>query len=293
MGDRAPRRAPDHGSRTGLGPSRRAAASVAGLPGAIGNRAMARLASGSAPAAGGSRALALRSALRPAAPRRALARDLKKRHYVWKGKFDLDLTTESHAGAKNGMSGTIKFTPDGTGGDSTKIRLYQALRDYDLDTGADYVWTGGDAGRNSFRTSADAKRGVEEGWGIDINPAAATKRTKKTDKNVSPYYRDYWPNAAESQDGSKKGTTVVPASLWDYPGSGGNRRFSFETVAKAVDTGEVYGTVLWGFTISDASKGIVEKEYSRGRGAPTATTREALKVFNEYYANRGASTAPK
>jgi hypothetical protein len=253
---------------------------------------MARIATGAAPVSAGSRALALRSALRPAAPRRALARDLKKRHYVWKGKFDLDLTTESHPGAKNGMSGTVKFTPDQTGGDSTKIRLYQALRDFDLGTGADYVWTGGDAGRNSFRTTADAKKGIEEGWGIDINPAAAAKRTKKSDPRVSPYYRDYWPNATESQEGSKKGTTVKPASLWDYPGSGGNRRFSFETVARAVDTGEIYGTVLWGFTISDAAKGKVENEYSQGRGAPTATTRAAMKVFNEYYQNPGASTAP-
>jgi hypothetical protein len=191
------------------------------------------------------------------------------------------------------MSGTIKFTPDQTGGDSTKIRLYQALRDFDLGTGADYVWTGGDAGRNSFRTTADAKRGIEAGWGIDINPAAASTRTKKSDPRVSPYYRDYWPNATESQDGSKKGAAVTPASLWDYPGSGGNRRFSFETVAKAVDTGEVYGTVLWGFTISDASKGTIDHEYAAGRNVTLAETDAALKQFDRHYRNPGAATAPR
>ena len=65
------------------------------------------------------------------------------------------------------------------------------------------------------------------------------------------------------------------------------------TVAKAADTGEVYGTVQWGFTIADAAKGKITNEYERGRGAPTPTTREALHNLDEYYGNPGASTAPK
>ena len=85
MGERAPRAGPQRSAQTGPDSSRRAAAALGGLNTAIGNRAMGRLLKDSAPAARGSRALALRSALRQGATSRHLARDLKKRHYVWKG----------------------------------------------------------------------------------------------------------------------------------------------------------------------------------------------------------------
>jgi hypothetical protein len=237
-------------------------------------------------------ALALRTSLRTA-DRQILSRDLTKHHYVWKGKFQMNMKTQKNPGAKSGLMGTVTFKPDQTGGDSTKIRLSQAVRLEDLTTKKEYVWTGADAPRTAMQTAADAKKGIDPGWWIDINPAGLSKRTKKSDPRISSYYRDYWPNAANSKDGSKKGTSIAEASLWDYPGWTQNCRFSFETVAKAVDTGEIYGTVQWGFTISDAAKGVVDNEYERGRGGPTATTRQALKNLNEYYGNPGASTAPK
>lgn len=269
----------------------RDATSLAGLPGVIGNRAMARLAQ-DLRRPQGSRALALRRTMRTGSSR-MIARDLTKSHYVWKGKFTMNMKTQKNAGAKSGLMGTITFRPAANGGDTTKLRLFQAVRLEDLTTKKEYVWTGADAPRTAMQTVANAKKGIDPGWWIDMNPALVKKRTKKADATVSPYYRDYWPNAANSQDGSKKGATIVDASLWDYPGWSQNCRFSFETVAKAVDTGEIYGTVQWGFTVSDAAKGTVDTEYSRGRGAPTATTREALKNLDEYFANPGASTAPK
>jgi hypothetical protein len=70
-------------------------------------------------------------------------------------------------------------------------------------------------------------------------------------------------------------------------------RFSFETVAQATDTGHIYGSVAWGFTISDASKGEITHEYASGRDVTLATTDEALRRFNEHYRNPGASKAPK
>ena len=245
-------------------------ASVQALGQAIGNRALARL-------------------LRPT---RAIARDLKGDHAAKDGTFTLDLETVKAAGGKNGMKGSIKFVPKDTAPDSTNIRLYQAVRDEDLGTGADYVWTGGEAPRNQMQTVADATTGMEAGWFIDHSAAAASKRTKLADPAVSSYYRDYWPNATASQDGSTAGTTKAHASLWDFPGSSGNRRFSFETVAKATDTGHIYGSVFWGFTIKDASKGEVTDELAYGRNVTLATTDEALRRFNEYYRNPGATTAP-
>lgn len=291
MHERLVQEQPQHTPAESLAQPTVAAASIAGLPSLIGNRAMARLARDLRPAPQ-SRGLAMRQSLRTGSTR-VLARDLTDHHYVWKGKFQMNMKTQKNAGAKSGLRGTITFRPDQTGGDTTKLRLYQAVRLEDLTTKKEYVWTGADAPRSAMQTVADAKKGIDPGWWIDINPALTAKRTKKADARVSPYYRDYWPNAASSKDGSKKGNAIVEASLWDYPGWSKNCRFSFETVAKAVDTGEIYGTVQWGFTISDAAKGTVDTEYSKGRGAPTATTRQALKNLNEYYGNPGASTAPK
>ena len=244
--------------------------SVQALGRAIGNRALARL----------------------LAPRRAIARDLKGDHDVNEGTFKLDLETVHPAGGKNGMRGTIKFHPKDAAPDSTSIRLYQAVRDEDLGTGGEYVWTGGEAPRNLMQTVADPTRGLDRGWFIDHSAAAAAKRTKLSDPTVSSYYRDYWPNATQSQDGSKAGATISDASLWDFPGSSGNRRFSFETVAMATDTGHYYGSVFWTFTIRDASKGTVTDESAYGRNVTLATTDEALRRFNEYYRNPGATTAP-
>jgi hypothetical protein len=191
------------------------------------------------------------------------------------------------------MSGTIKFKANNKAPDSTSIRLLQVIKDLDLTTGKDYVWTGGEANRNKMMTTADKSTGVESGWHVDHFPGAANPRSKAGDAPVSPYYRDYWPNKTQSQDGSKKGTSVSDASLWDYPGSFGNRQFSFETIAKASDTGHVYGTIMWGFTISNAAKGTVDHERAVGRNVTLLSSDRAIDKFNEFYRNPGASTAPK
>jgi hypothetical protein len=233
----------------------------------------------------------LQSVSRVAAP--LIQRDIKDDFPVNEGNFRVDLTTESHPGAKSGMSGTIKYKANNTAPDSTSIRLLQVVRTENLTTGKDNVYGGGEANRNKMMTTEDRSRGIEPGFFVDHAAATATPRSKKTDPAVSPYYRDYWPNAAKSQDGSKKGNAVSEASLWDYPGSSGPKaRFSFETVAKAADTGHVFGTVMWGFTISDVAKGTVEKERAVGRNVTLATTDKAIEKFNEFYRNPGASTAP-
>lgn len=235
----------------------------------------------------------LRSQLRTAGnvSRALVQRDLTGKYPTNGGDFELNLKTESHPSASSGMSGTIKFMANEKAPDSTNIRLLQVVRTEELTTGKDYSWTGGEANRNKMMTAAAP--GVSPGYFVDHSAAAASPRTKKTDAPVSPFYRDYWPNVGHSQDGSKKGKAIKEASLWDYPQSPINMRFSFETLAKAADTGHVYGTVLWGFEISDASKGKVEKENAVGRNVTLLTTDKAIEKFNEFYRNPGASTAPK
>jgi hypothetical protein len=219
-------------------------------------------------------------------------RDLIKKHPVHDGEFDVNLKTESHAGAKNGMSGTIQFTPGARSPDSKNIRLLQVVRDENLDTGKDYVWTGAEADRNKMMTTQSKSAGVTGGFFVDHSAAVASPRTAKADAAVSPYYRDYWPNASSSQDGSKQGKTVQAASLWDYPGSTQKRRFTFETAAKAVDTGYVYATLRWGFTISDPAKGTVDNEHAKAYRGPSATFGAAVQAFNDFYKNPGTAGAP-
>jgi hypothetical protein len=254
-----------------------------------------RQGSGAARTAGtpAERARALQRAVGNRAFGRLLARDIVRTEKVREGKFKFDLKTQSNAGAKSGMKGSIEFHPGDTAPDSTSIRLFQAVRLEDLTTGKDYVWTGSESQRNSVQTATDPMRpGIDPGWFVDASYAGISPRTAKADPAISPYYRDYWPNVSSSQDGSKAGSNRKHASLWDYPGWSKNCRFSFETVAKGTDTGHVYGTVSWGFTISDGAKGTVTNEYGVGRNVMMQTTEEALRRFDEYFRNPGASTAP-
>lgn len=274
--------------------TRRDVLPIQALGQAIGNRALARLIEEGARSRGPepSPALALRDAMRVSRSARAIQRSLIKDHDVTEGKFKLNLVTDSVPGGMSGLKGTIKFKPLATAPDSTQIRLLQVVRTEDLGTGKDLVWGGAEAGRMSVQTTEDTTRGIEGGWFVDHSAAAANRRTKLADPATSPYYRDYWPNATDSQDGSKAGAAISEASLWDRPASSARIRFSFETIAKATDTGHTYGSVMWGFTVDDPVKGTLSGERSVGRDVALATTNEALRVFDEYYRNPGATTAP-
>lgn len=242
--------------------------------------------------------LRLRDQLRSTMPGQRIARsvsphiqrDLKGKRKAKEGDFNLNLTTQSHPGAKSGMFGTIKFRADEKAPDSNSIRLLQIVRLEDLSTGKEYVWGGDDAYRNKIMTSA--AKDVDPGFHVDIFRPKISPRTKKTDDPVSPYYADYMKKVASNKHGSKKGKTIREASLRDYPGWSSKCRYSFETAAKAKDTGHVYATLTWGFTLSDPAKGKVEKEHADAHDTPSKTFGAAVKKFDEVYRNPGASTAP-
>jgi len=247
-----------------------------------------------------SRSLAIRDQLRAspvpaqsisrvAAP--LIQRDIIKTDTVRDGTFDLNLVKATDSAGSTGLSGTIKFTPSATAPDASVIKLLQVVRTEDIDLGGEYVWTGAEADRSSMQTTANATTGVQPGYFVDHSAAAATPRTTKKSRNVSPYYRTYWPNSADSQDGSKRGTTVTEASLWDNPSAGNSIRFSFETAAKSVNSGYIYGTVRWGFTVTNPG-GKISGETATVHRGPSATFGAAVHEFNEFYKNRGASTAP-
>lgn len=191
----------------------------------------------------------------------------------------------------SGMSGTIKFLAGPNAPDSDSIRLLQIARIFDSGTGQDYVWKD-EPNRNKMMTTASEATDVREGFYVDHDAAKAKPRAATSDPAVSPYYRDHAPNAAYSQDGSKKGTSIEEASLWDFPGGEDKAKFQFETAAKDVKGGHIYGTLQWGFDLTDPATGKVENEFVKPLNAQSATFNAAVKAFDEFYRNPGSSTAP-
>lgn len=254
--------------------------------------------------AGASRSLALRDRMRATMSGAGIARsvwpqiqrDLTGKYPTAGGDFTMDLKTRTDPTKHVGMEGTIKFKANDKAPDSPNIRLLQVVKTKSLATGKDWIWSGDEANRNKTMTKEDKASGVEGGWFVDHSAAIAKQRTKKADAEVLPYYREYWPNKSVSHDGSKQGKTIVESSLWDYPWWPSPMQFSFETAAKDADphgTGHVYGTVMWGFDVTDATKGKIEHERAVGRDVTLKTTDKAIEAFNEFYRNPAASTAPK
>lgn len=224
-----------------------------------------------------------------------IQRDLTDPKKSLDGQFDLNLKTESHPNAKSGMSGTIKFAPFDTAPDAARIRLLQISRVEDLDTGKEHEWRGDEANRMKVMTKADPKNDVDPGFFVDVVHENRTPRTAKTDPTVLPYYIDDYPSHLNpsNKDGSKRGKTITEASLWDWPGTTIRTRFSFETAAKAPDTGYVYAALQWGFTLSDPAKGTVDNEYAKARVLASPTFGAAVSAFDDFYQNPGTAKAPK
>jgi hypothetical protein len=222
-------------------------------------------------------------------------RDLTDPRKSLDGQFDLNLKTESHPNAKSGMSGTIKFKAYDTAPDAAKIRLLQIGRVEDLDTGKEHEWKGDEANRMKVMTKADPKNDVDPGFFVDVVHKNRTPRTAKTDAPVLPYYIDDYPAALnpDNKEGSKRGKTITEASLRDWPGTTIRTRFSFETAAKAPDTGYVYAALRWGFTLSDPAKGTVDNEHATARVMASPTFGAATSAFDDFYQNPGTAKAPK
>jgi hypothetical protein len=121
-------------------------------------------------------------------------------------------------------------------------------------------------------------------------PPGLRSREQASDPVVSPYYQDSAPGDTVGHDGTKHGRIVTEAKLKDFPKTDRNLRYSFETVTVGVDNHTVYGSLRWGFTVYE---GVVSDEWARNGGSMSATVHEALRVFDEYYANPGARSAPQ
>jgi hypothetical protein len=222
-----------------------------------------------------------------------IQRDLKKPYPVDEGTWTLDLKTESHKGAQSGMSGTLKFKANAKAPDADQIGILQVARTEDLTTGKELAWTGDEAARNKIQSPGGTGMGAA-GYFVDVLHKNRKPRSKKGAAEVSPYYIDDYTayKSPQDVDGSKKGKSVTEASIYDFPSSDGKVRFSFETVAKDRKGGHVFGSVAWGFTISDPAKGTVDHEWAERRNVTLKSTDLAIEAFNKYYKNPGTPGAP-
>jgi nucleoid-associated protein YgaU len=130
-------------------------------------------------------------------------------------------------------------------------------------------------------------KAVAGGFFIDHLAAdpKAKVRTAKADPAVPQDY--VWPGEEvknKNQHGSKAGKTIVPAILQDKPKNNAHWQYTFETVARSVDTGTHYGTVHWTFD-ADGKAGKVTKEAYRVAPGVSDTYRAALGEFDKFYKN--------
>jgi hypothetical protein len=237
---------------------------------------------------GASPALAMRDAMRVTPTRPGVQRDIGPNWTEDWALGKMDIKFKKFEGATAGEDGKITFTPTKKTPPSTSIRFIQIARDFDLDAGTEFAWAGGEAARNTIRTTADPANNVAGGFFIDQIHASQTPRTAATDPDVLPYYDVTSPGTIGATAGN------VPATLEDTPTTGGQRKFNFVTSAKAEDTGTYLGTVLWGFeTFRDKAGAIkVKNEYHRFRLFQGETTDQALKNFDVFYKNPGTPGAP-
>jgi Domain of unknown function (DUF4157) len=238
----------------------------------------------------GSPALALRDAMRVSHVAPHIQRDITGSKKWPQGEFKINFKKNDGkvAGDVANETGTVTFSPSATAPESDHITFFQLARTFDTTTSKEFDWTGtAEANRNKVQTTRDVKKNIAPGFFIDQIHAGLTPRTKKSDPAVSAVY------PFMQQEGKRKGATRKDAILGDTPGFAGPLKFSLVSVAKGLDNGTVYGTVLWGFeTFLDKGVAKIKNEYKSFRVFQGETFDAALQKFNEFYKNPGTPGAP-
>jgi hypothetical protein len=200
-----------------------------------------------------------------------------------------------------GEEGQITFKPVSTAPDMKEIRFVQIARVIETDKGKDGKDTryrDAEAPRNKMRTAANKDKGVEPGFFVDQLAANLEKRKESTEPQVLPYY-DLTIGGSRNKVGWKKDEDSKPAILADWPHTNNFPvKYSFVTSAIESDKKTWLGSVSWGFEVvcegrKKERKCGVENEHHEFQEEHGATTDAALKKFDKYYRNPGASTAPK
>ncbi len=175
------------------------------------------------------------------------------------------------------LRGYIEYRPDANQRDSCpNIRFIQVAK-VEQSGGLDYDWQGLEEHRNLLRTSSEMGAGVEPGYFVDHKAFACAPGAA-----CSPYFRDHWANARESEDGFQLGWRSAPASLVDYPfGWDIMEQISLESCARCVESGEFLGCADWGARWpTEGPRSIAP---IRVRLTPSKMFLAALRRFEEFY----------
>ena len=118
---------------------------------------------------------------------------------------------------------------------------------------------------------------------VDHTPSQP--RTSSSDGQISQDYATSMDIAAgKAQHGSKTGNQIKKAFLKDTPLTPDPLVYEFETIARDVDNGIYYGSLIWGFSVNSCLYVDAEKTPTVIPGA-SETFAQALAEFNKYYRN--------
>jgi hypothetical protein len=178
------------------------------------------------------------------------------------------------------LRGKIEYRPTPNLDSScSSIRFIQVAK-VEQSGGRDYDWLMGESDRNLIRTNSSTASGVKGGYFVDHEAFRCMKGHV-----CSPYFRDSWANADESQDGFQLGTKTAAASLVDYPfGWESLEQVTLESCARCVDTGAFLGCAEWGGSWPE--RGSREIQAISMHDAPSVTFLAALHQFEAFYSGR-------
>ncbi|MBU0654316.1 MAG: DUF4157 domain-containing protein [Gammaproteobacteria bacterium] len=226
-----------------------------------------------------------------------IQRDLAASLPTSRGVFEIDMQTQQGlllpgppAGARSGLSGTIKFEPAIGSPYSNRIGIIQIVKLTDSGTGGNVDPASMPPGRGaSLRTTDNPLTGVEGGFFTDVlhRDFTAGNVDAPPGSSLPPQY-PFGPAATGGRQvfGFKRSddpADIKAAEIFDAPGTSNttdNLDFEFETVAKGEDTMTIFGGLSWGFGIR---AGSVINEHMSAADAQSATFDEALQLHRNFY----------
>ncbi len=133
---------------------------------------------------------------------------------------------------------------------------------------------------SATRWRPPAASGEEAGWHLDTTYSDPAKTEGSP---TSPSYPESVGfNPTHNEHGFLRSPTDhAPARLYDYPGSSRPQiKFDFETVAKGMDSQNVYGGLHWGFEVVG---GVPQAEYATAQDTTSTEFDISLQRFRAFF----------
>jgi outer membrane protein OmpA-like peptidoglycan-associated protein len=209
---------------------------------------------------------------------------------VTQGIFEMGMETQDGAVAgtgPSGLKGTIQFVPSKDSPYSNHIALQQIVKLSDAGGANVNPVSLPTATGAEIRTKEDKAGGVEGGFFTDVlhNDAFGTKKDAPKGQFLSLNYPF---SSTGSQvlgfKRSEEASDIKAAELFDFPGTADKTAkidFSFETVAKGTDSGNVYGAVKWAFGLRDGK--VTNEDGPHVDDVASPTFNSAVEKHQDFY----------